>query len=158
MSRPGGTRRAPESRPAEPAPTPARWEHFPHGADMGVRGIGTTKAEAFEQAAVATVAVVVDVSTVEARSRVEVECEAPDDELLLVDWLNGVIYAMSSRRMLFSRFAVRFEGSRLLGEAWGEPLDEARHDLAAEIKGATYTALRVRQAEGLWIAQTVLDV
>lgn len=26
----------------------ARWEHYPHEADMGVRGFGTTKAEAFE--------------------------------------------------------------------------------------------------------------
>ena len=24
----------------------ARWEHFPHGADIGVRGFGPTKAEA----------------------------------------------------------------------------------------------------------------
>ena len=29
----------------------ARWEHFPHDADVGVRGWGTTAAEAFEQAA-----------------------------------------------------------------------------------------------------------
>ncbi len=28
-----------------------RWEHFPHEADMGIRGFGATKAEAFEQAA-----------------------------------------------------------------------------------------------------------
>ena len=28
-----------------------RWEHFEHGADIGVRGIGPTPASAFEQAA-----------------------------------------------------------------------------------------------------------
>ncbi len=28
-----------------------RWEHLPHEADMGIRGFGATKAEAFEQAA-----------------------------------------------------------------------------------------------------------
>jgi tRNA nucleotidyltransferase (CCA-adding enzyme) len=27
------------------------WEHFPHEADMGVRGIGPTKEAAFEGAA-----------------------------------------------------------------------------------------------------------
>jgi SHS2 domain-containing protein len=134
------------------------WEHFPHGADIGVRGVGTTKEEAFEQAALAMVAVVTDLAAVEARSMVSIECEAPDDELLLVDWLNGAIYEMSSHKMLFSRFAVRFDGSRLHGQAWGERLDPLRHDLAVEVKGATYTALRVGLEKGLWIAQTVLDV
>lgn len=35
-----------------------RWEHFPHGADIGVRGFGPTMAAAFEQAALAMTAVV----------------------------------------------------------------------------------------------------
>jgi SHS2 domain-containing protein len=30
-----------------------RWEHFAHEADVGVRGVGATRAEAFEQAALA---------------------------------------------------------------------------------------------------------
>ena len=33
-----------------------RWEHFEHDADVGVRGWGNTRAEAFEQAAVAMTA------------------------------------------------------------------------------------------------------
>ena len=68
------------------------WEHFPHEADIGVRGVGLTKAQAFEQAALALTAVVTDLQTVEARQPIEVECEAPDDELLLADWLNSLIY------------------------------------------------------------------
>ncbi len=134
------------------------WEHFSHAADIGVRGVGDTEAEAFEQAALAMVAVVTDLATVAPRSEVRIDCEAPDDELLLVDWLNGVIYEMSSRKMLFSRFAVRFESRCLHGQAWGERLDPARHETAVEIKGATYTALHVGYAKGIWVAQTVLDV
>ena len=56
----------------------ARWEHFPHEADMGVRGFGSTKAEAFEQAALAMTAVVADIRTVGPQKRVGIECEAPD--------------------------------------------------------------------------------
>lgn len=36
------------------------WEHFEHGADIGVRGIGATKASAFEQAALALTGVITD--------------------------------------------------------------------------------------------------
>ena len=136
----------------------AHWQHFSHGADIGVRGFGDTKEEAFEQAALATVAVITAPETVEPRETVEIECEAPDDELLLVDWLNNLVYEMSWRRMLFSRFAVRFDGKRLHGRARGELIDVSRHDMAVEVKGATYTALHVGQANGLWVAQTVLDV
>ena len=42
----------------------ARWEHFSHGADVGVRGFGISVEEAFEQAALALSAVVGDISTV----------------------------------------------------------------------------------------------
>jgi len=89
---------------------------------------------------------------------IEIVCEAPDDELLLAEWLNRLVYEMATRRMLFSRFAVRIDGVRLSATAWGESVDVARHQPAVEIKGATFTALRVAQEAQGWIAQTVVDV
>lgn len=134
------------------------WEHFPHQADIGVRGFGATKAQAFEQAALAVTAVMVDPAEVRPRDAVTIECEAPDDELLLAEWLNSLIYEIATRKMLFSRFAVQLDGNRLSAQAWGEPVDVARHRPAVEIKGATYTALRVACEAGGWVAQTVVDV
>ena len=137
-----------------------RWEHFPHMADIGVRGVGATRERAFEQAALALTAVVTDPGAVEPREEVAIACEAPDEELLLAEWLNALIYEMSTRKMLFSRFAVRLEGTGLAGEAWGEPVDPGRHQPAIEVKGATYTELKVtrRADDGTWIAQCVVDV
>lgn len=134
------------------------WEHFAHGADIGVRGVGATRAEAFEQVALAMMAVVADPDTVRPTERVDLECEAADGELLLAEWLNSVVYETSARHMLFSRFSVRFDGLRLHGTAWGEPVDRERHEPAVEVKGATYTALRVGCEGGKWVAQTVVDV
>ena len=139
--------------------TGAKWELFPHAADMGVRGSGRTKEEAFEQAALAMFQVIADTSRVLPQERVAVTCSAPDDELLLVDWLNALVYEMATRHMLFSRFEVHIEGTQLSGAAFGENIDVERHQPAVEIKGATYTALSVNQdAEGLWHAQCVVDV
>lgn len=136
----------------------AGWKHFPHDADIGVRGIGRTPSEAFERAANALTAVVTQTS-VEPRIAVEVTCEAPDLELLFVEWLNAIIYEMAVRRMLFGRFSVRIDGTRLEGTLWGEPVDVVRHAPACEPKGATYTALRVAQeTDGLWTAACVVDV
>ena len=136
----------------------ATWEHFPHDADVGVRGFGATPAEAFAQAALALTAVVT-AARVAPLSSVEIRCEAPDLELLFVDWLNTIIYEMAVRRMLFGRFDVKIEDTRLQATLWGEPVDVARHAPACEPKGATYTALRVgKDAEGLWSAACVVDV
>jgi tRNA nucleotidyltransferase (CCA-adding enzyme) len=135
------------------------WEHFPHGADIGVRGIGATPAQAFAEAARALVAVVSDPAQIAATAAVEIRCAAPDDELLLADWLNALIYEMATRRMLFGRFDVRLADHALVATAWGEPVDVPRHRPAVEVKGATYTALSVvRRADGLWVAQCVVDV
>jgi SHS2 domain-containing protein len=135
-----------------------RWEHFEHGADIGVRGFGASVAEAFEQAALALTAVITDPASVRPLERVELSCEAPDNELLLAEWLNALIYEMATRHMLFSRFAVRLESDGLAGEAWGEAVDGARHHPAVEVKGATYTQLRVAREGDGWLAQTVVDV
>jgi SHS2 domain-containing protein len=136
-----------------------RWEHFRHEADVGVRGVGRSKAEAFEQAALALTAVLTDPAAVRLETAVEVGCSAPGDEHLLVDWLSALVYEMATRRLLFGRFEVRLDGGDLRATAWGEPVDRDRHQPAVEVKGATYTQLAVRQEpDGAWLAQCVVDV
>ena len=49
-----------------------RWEHFPHGADIGIRGIGRSKNEAFEQAALAMTQVITDAKLVAVREAVSI--------------------------------------------------------------------------------------
>ena len=137
----------------------AHWEHFPHDADTGIRGVAPTREAAFEQAALALTAVITDPLTIDPETPVEMCCEASNDEMLLVDWLNAIIFEMSTRRMIFAKFRVSLEGTKLAATAWGETIDVARHQPAAEAKGATYTALAVRRrADGQWLAQCVVDV
>ncbi|QWG12090.1 archease [Bradyrhizobium sediminis] len=134
------------------------WEHFPHDADVGLRGWGATPAEAFEQAALALMAIVTQ-AEVNPEIAVRLKCEAPDLELLFVEWLNAIIYEMAVRNMLFGRFLVRIENDRLEGTLWGEPVDVERHAPACEPKGATYTALRVaKDTDGRWSAACIVDV
>jgi tRNA nucleotidyltransferase (CCA-adding enzyme) len=135
------------------------WEHFAHQADMGVRGIGASREEAFEQAGLALTAVITDLNSVQPETVVQVTCQAPSQELLFVDWLNAIVYEMATRRMLFSRFQVELQDDRLAGKLWGQEVDLAQHERAVEVKGATYTELQVtQQPGGEWIAQCVVDV
>jgi len=137
----------------------SRWEHFPHEADVGIRGIGPNIASAFEQAAVALTAVITEPDKVEPQQKVQIACDATDNELLLVDWLNSLLYEMDTRSMLFSRFEVSIEDNRLKASAWGQKIDVEKHAPAVEIKAATYAELSVKQNEnGNWIAQCIVDV
>jgi len=135
------------------------WQHFRHDADIGVRGIGNSLDEAFEQAATALAAVITEPERIARAQSVHIGLSAPDPELLLVDWLNALLFEMATRRMLFSHFDVKIQDNHLKATAWGEAIDAGRHRPAVEIKGATYTELRVRQREGgTWVAQCVVDV
>lgn len=99
------------------------WEHFAHDADIGIRGVGASKEDAFEQAAVALTTVITDPQSLSLREKLQIACEAPDDERLLVDWLNALVYEMATRKLLFGRFDVRLNGHRLEAQAWGEKID-----------------------------------
>ena len=135
------------------------WEHFDHPADIGIRGAGTSPEAAFENAALALVAVVTDPAGIRGRERVAIRCEATDLESLLVDWLNAIIFEMAARSMVFGTFHVQITGKRLEGTALGERVDAAKHQPAVEVKGASYAELKVGQnADGLWIAQCIVDV
>ncbi|MFS8801854.1 archease [Synechococcus sp. R60.2] len=137
----------------------ARWEHFEHMADIGVRGYGATPEEAFAQAALALTAVVTSVDEVAPREHLEIELgNAGDLELLLVDFLNAVIYEMAARGMLFGKVEVHLAKEHLKASLWGERVDHAKHRPAVEVKGATYTELKVAREGELWVAQCVVDV
>jgi SHS2 domain-containing protein len=139
--------------------TPAYWEHFSHVADVGVRGFGRNMDEAFEQAALALTAVITEPGSVRPEQMVDLACAAPNPEILLADWLNALVFEMATRHMLFARFEVRISGQRLTAKAWGEAVDNARHQPAAEVKGATLSELEVaRDADGRWHAQCIVDV
>ena len=139
-------------------PAPPAFETFAHDADIGVRGRGGTVAEALANAGRALTAVVTDPASVREVLSVEIGCEAPDPETLLFDWLNALVFEMAIRRVLFARYEVRVDGARLSARAFGEPVEVARHHPAVEVKGATWTGLRVVREGGSWVAECVVDV
>jgi SHS2 domain-containing protein len=140
-------------------PISSHWEHFEHGADIGIRGFAPTLEQAFEQTAVAMTAVITSPDQVSASKAVLIRCEAPDNELLLLDWINELVYEMAVQDLLFKRYQVTINNGLLSATAFGEVVDRQKHQPAVEIKGATFTELRVcQQPDGSWVAQCIVDV
>jgi SHS2 domain-containing protein len=142
---------------APPILKPSNNEYFEHDADIGVVGRGVTLEEAFESAAAATFAVMVDLSAVRPERSVTLDFEEADIELALVRWLNLLLALCHERGLVFSRFWIERDGVHWRGGASGEPW---RRDLerGVEVKGATLTMLEVRESAAGWEARCVVDV
>ena len=135
------------------------WEHIEHDADIGLRASAASREGLFEAMAEALTALITDPGKVRTEQPVSIRCEAPDDALLLVDWLNALIYEMATRRMLFGEWRVTIVGHALDAVAFGEAVDRERHEPVVEVKGATYTSLSVAQdSAGTWHGQCIVDV
>lgn len=135
------------------------WQLLEHDADIGLSATAATREELFAAMAEALTAVVTSPGLVECRESIDIRCSAPDDDVLLVDWLNALIYEMATRHMLFCRWEVQLGDHTLHAKVCGEAIDRLRHQPAVEVKGATYTALSVaRDDRGRWHANCVVDV
>ena len=137
------------------------YEHFEHEADIGIRGIGASMEKAFEEAAKALFDVEVDVKKVKAVKKIRVACQAENIEELFVEWLNALLSQASLHGMVFSQFKVNIINNvRINGYAKGEKFDAKRHNIKDEVKGATYSQLKVYQDKKTkkYIAQCIVDV
>jgi SHS2 domain-containing protein len=134
------------------------WEIFEHTADVGIRAHGTDQAEAFANAATAMCSLITDLEYVKEDLVKEVKVGAPDRELLLVEWLNQLVYLFDTEYILIKRVEIsHISDIELEARCFGERVDKSRHMLKTAIKSATYHMLKVEENLGFKV-QVVLDV
>lgn len=137
--------------------------HFvDHTGDIAVALSGRSLAELFGDAAAAFTDSITALDSVEPKRPEEVDVDAPELDLLLVDFLSELLYRFDTRGWL-TRFAEvevneKDAGWSLQGTLRGERLEPNRHDVKILIKAVTYHGLHVREADGLWTANVVFDI
>ena len=139
------------------------FEYLDHDADVGIRGIGDSLGEAFAEAARGMFAIMAELNAIAPRRSVTVICDAPDLELLFVDFLNELLFQREIGGLVLSDCEVEEprqgpEGWHLEALAWGDTLDPGCHEILTEVKAATYSGLRVSRRNGQFAAQCVVDV
>lgn len=139
------------------------YEYLDHQADLGIRGIGCTPAEALSQGAQAMLSAMADTTTIQARQEFTQHCTAPDVPSLFVEWLNELLYQREVNHVLLACARVlkleRDQGGwKLEGIAAGEPVDLARHEIYTEVKAATYAGLDYRREGSHYVVQCIVDV
>ena len=114
---------------------------------------------AFRQAARALWSLMVDPATVRPGQTIPVTVEAADREVLLVAWLNELLYLYEVSGFIGQDCTVScLTDTRLDAELAGETVDLRRHIIVSHVKAVTYHQLHVGPTAGGWEATVVVDV
>lgn len=132
-------------------------------SDLCFEARGATLRDVFAASAEALLdATVEQRETLGAAERHRVELAEPDLELLLLRFLNELIYLRDARGLLLRPGQLEVEegpgGARLAAVLVGERLDPARHHLLSDVKAATAHGLALRREPGGFRATVTLDV
>ena len=138
------------------------FEYFEHQADVGIIGYSTSLNNAFIEGAKAMFQIMADIKNIEPKKEIKIRVEATDDETLFIEWLNALLYHKDIEDILFSEFDVyinhRNEKSELIGTARGEKINYKKHHLKIEVKAATYSQLKIKKENDIYLVQCVVDV
>jgi len=129
-----------------------------HTADVGVRAYGTDIKQAYANAAKALFSLITELDDVQEVLHRDIEVTAADEESLLVEWLNELIYLFDVENIIFKRFDIIELGStRLKARSYGEKVDRSRHKLKTGVKAATYHMLKINKGDGCQV-QVLFDI
>lgn len=135
-----------------------RFEVIDHTADVGIIAYGKDIKEAFANAAYGMFSLIADLDGVRETLSREVEIRSSDQEALLVDWLNELLYLFDVQHILFKRFEItELNQNTLKAKAYGEQVDTSRHQLKTAVKAATYHMLKIERKNGVTV-QFILDI
>ena len=125
------------------------FEILNHTADVGIIAYGADMKEAFANAAKGLFSLITELDDVEEALHRDVELTAPDQESLLVEWLNELIYLFDVENIIFKRFDItQLNNTHLKVRSYGQKVDSSRHKLKTGVKAATYHMLKIDKSNG----------
>jgi SHS2 domain-containing protein len=134
------------------------FEIIEHTADAGIRAYGADLQEAFANAARGLFSLITELDNIREVEYRDIKLNAPDQESLLVEWLNELIYLFDADNMIFARFDItQLSETRLKARVYGEKVDSSRHRLKTGVKAATYHMLNIDESNG-WQVQVLFDI
>jgi SHS2 domain-containing protein len=134
------------------------FEILDHTADVGIIAYGADLRQAFANAARGLFSLITELDDVEEVLHRDIELTASDEESLLVEWLNELVYHFDTESIVFKRFdIIQLNNTHLKARGYGEKVDSSRHKLKTGVKAATYHMLKVDKNNGFRV-QVLFDI
>jgi len=135
------------------------FEIVDHTADVGIIAYGVNINQAYANAARALFSLITEIDDVNEVLYRDIELTAPDQESLLVEWLNELIYLFDTEHILFKRFDItELNSTRLKARSYGERVDSSKHKLKTGVKAATYHMLKINKDSSGYQVQVIFDI
>lgn len=139
---------------------PEQYRFIDHTADVKIEAIGDSLAEAFANAGRATFAFMTDIDALDDDHSVDFTVTGEDQEALLYEFIDHLLYLRDTEGLLFCRFDVDIteteDGYHLDGTAHGTPLEGIE---ATDVKAATYSDMQITgTGSGGYLVRAVLDI
>jgi SHS2 domain-containing protein len=136
-----------------------RFEILDHTADIGLVVYGGDLKALFENAGEGFFHIITDLRKVKRRIERPIMLRGESLDRLIVDWLNELLYLHDVEGLLFKGFKVKSVGEDgLKATVKGEPFQEGVHVIKTGVKAVTYHQIEVRQENGHWRAQIIIDL
>jgi SHS2 domain-containing protein len=130
-----------------------------HTADIGIVACGADIKQVFANAALGLFSLMAELDELKEDIQRELELSAEDIEVLLVEWLNELIYIVDVEHIIFRRFEIdELTANQLRARCFGEKIKLGEHKLKREIKAATYHMLRISKDDGGYKVQVIFDI
>ena len=135
------------------------FEIIDHTADIGIIAYGADIKQVFANAALGLFNLMADLDNLKEDTKRQIELSAEDVEVLLVEWLNELIYISDVEHIIFKRVEINeLSSTQLRAICFGEKIKPGRHKLKREIKAATYHMLRLNKEDGSYKVQIIFDI
>jgi SHS2 domain-containing protein len=130
-----------------------------HPADLGIEARGTSLVEAFQNAAIGLMSVILDLSTVEPQEQRVVALSGSDHKQLVVKWLSEILYLYDGQDFVCKEFTVhRLTSSSIDATVRGELFNSTKHTTRMDVKAVTYHQLVVRENDQGGLIRVFLDI
>ena len=128
-----------------------------HTADVKIRVEAETLEELFSEAVRALMVTMYGNVAPGART-VPVEVHAGDLVGLVHDLLSEALFLSEVNEVVFASARLTIGADAVYGILLGEPFDPARHRGGSEVKGITYSGMKIRKEDDKYILDIILDV
>lgn len=123
------------------------YEKLDHTADLMIKARGSNIEECFANAAYGMFDQIVEANKIDPKIEYNIRVEAENTEALLYNFLSELLYIFDTKKLVFSKFSVKFVGNALICTAWGEQFNPHKHKPKKEIKAVTYHMMTINKDE-----------
>jgi len=126
-------------------------------SDVMFEAYGSDLKEVFTNAAEAMFSMICQADKIVPKKAVKLEARADSAKELMIAWLQGLIAAVDTEEMFFSRFEIlEISEKHIKAKAYGEPITPEKGETV--VKAVTYYKYKFEKTDKGYIARVSLDI